>query len=301
MRRGGCGNGGTGQNLRRLLGKFFSDTQILVESTITRSRVIAMPSKEFNGIVEALRVAYRDRRHAAEMDALYRRFISPGDLAFDIGSLVGNRIGSFRRLGARVVALEPGPRAIRALRLLYGRNPQVTLVTAACGAVTGRARLSVNSENPSVSTVSGAFIAAARGADGWQDQRWDHEIDVPCTTLDALIAGYGVPSFIKIDVEGHELDVLSGLATLVPAVSFEFTTIQRDIAHGCLDRLADLGPYQFNVSLREDNRFVFEQPVDASQMAAYVSDLPDEANSGDIYAILPRPYCLVLDNAASAT
>ena len=49
------------------------------------------------------------------MDALYRRFVGPGDLAFDIGSHVGDRIGAFRRLGARVIALEPQPDCVRVL------------------------------------------------------------------------------------------------------------------------------------------------------------------------------------------
>ena len=245
-----------------------------------------VPSKELKGIAEALRVAYRDTQHAAKMDALYGRFLSPGDLAFDIGSLVGNRIGSFRRLGARVVAVEPGRLANRALRLLYGRDPNVTLINAACGEAAGAVRLSVNSENPSVSTVSDAFIEAAQGADGWQGQRWDRTIDVTCTTLDSLIGEYGVPKFVKIDVEGHVVEVLSGLRMPFAAVSFEFTSIQREIAHSCLNRLTDVGPYRFNVSLREDNRLMFVQPVIASQMAAYVDGLPHEANSGDIFATL---------------
>ena len=231
------------------------------------------------GIRQALRVHYRDPRHAAGMDALYGRILSPGDLAFDIGSLVGNRIGAFRRLGARVVAVEPGPLAQRALHLLYGRDPHVALIAAACGAAPGTIHLNLNSDNPSVSTVSSAFIEAARDADGWQGQHWDRTIEVACTTLDALIAEHGMPQFVKIDVEGHEADVLAGLATPVAAISFEFTTIQRDVAYRCLHLLADLGPYDFNVSLREDNRLMFEQPVDASGMVSFVRDLPDGSPS----------------------
>ena len=58
----------------------------------------------------------------AAMDALYGQFLTPGDLAFDIGSHVGDRISSFRRLGARVVALEPQPGPARAIRLIHGRD-----------------------------------------------------------------------------------------------------------------------------------------------------------------------------------
>ena len=56
------------------------------------------------------------------MDRLYGHFVRPGDLVFDIGAHVGDRVASFRRLGARVVAVEPQPAMVRALRLLYGRD-----------------------------------------------------------------------------------------------------------------------------------------------------------------------------------
>ena len=59
------------------------------------------------------------------MDALYAASSKPGDLAFDIGAHVGDRISSFRRLGARVVALEPQPGPARAIRLIHGRDPAV--------------------------------------------------------------------------------------------------------------------------------------------------------------------------------
>ncbi|MCC2101895.1 MAG: FkbM family methyltransferase, partial [Hyphomicrobiales bacterium] len=94
------------------------------------------------------------------MAALYARFVKPGDLAFDIGAHVGDRIGAFRRLGARVVALEPQPLCFRALQALYGDDASVTLVDAACGAREGAISLRVNSANPTVTTASQDFVAA---------------------------------------------------------------------------------------------------------------------------------------------
>ena len=72
----------------------------------------------------SLDVYYGDPAHEARMVELYGSFVKPGALAFDIGSHVGDRIGAFRRLGARVVALEPQPLCMRA-RGDFGNDPAI--------------------------------------------------------------------------------------------------------------------------------------------------------------------------------
>jgi FkbM family methyltransferase len=237
----------------------------------------------FAALRHSLDVYYGDPERDVAMDALYARFVRPGALAFDIGSHVGDRIASFRRLGARVVALEPQPLCARAIRALYADDPGVTAVEAACSDRPGRLTLRINSANPTVSTASIDFIDAADGAGGWEGQLWDAEMEVACTTLDGLIAQYGEPAFAKVDVEGFEDAVLAGLSQAVPALSFEFTTIQRDVAFRCLERLDALGPYGFDIALGESHRLTFGSWISGREMVAHIAALPHAANSGDVY------------------
>lgn len=240
-------------------------------------------------VARSVALYWGDARRRAALDRWYRRFLGPGSLAFDIGAHVGDRTACFRRLGARVVAAEPQPALARFLRRRFGADPAVVLVARAVGARPGRVTLHVNEANPTVSTASTAFLRAAAGAPGWEGQRWTRRVGVRATTLAALIRRHGTPDFIKIDVEGFEAEVLAGLRRPVPALSVEFTTIQREVAHAALARLAALGYRAFNASLGESLRFALPGVADAATMRAWIDALPLEANSGDVYASLtPR-------------
>ncbi len=241
--------------------------------------------RTLRGVVRSLRIYYGRGARRGDMDRLYRQFVRANDLVFDVGAHVGDRIASFRRLGARVVAVEPQPALARTLRLLYGRDRAVAIEPVAVGRNAGSIELRVNLDNPTVSSASDAFIKAADGAPGWEGQQWSKTVRVPVTTLDALIDRYGSPSFIKLDVEGFEVEALAGLTQPVPALSFEFTTIQRDLAIAGIERCAELGFLHFNAALGESQALAHPEWQDARSIANWLAALPMAANSGDIYAL----------------
>ena len=242
--------------------------------------------RTLRGVARSLRIYYGDRARRTAMDRLYGAFVRPGDLVLDVGAHVGDRIGAFRRLGARVVAVEPQPALIKTLKLIHGRDRAVAIEPTAVGRNTGMIDLKLNIDNPTVSTASDAFMRAADGAVGWEGQAWTKTIRVAVTTLDALIARHGMPAFIKIDVEGFEAEALIGLTRPPPALSFEFTTIQRDVAVACLERCAALGYGRFNAMLGESHVLVHAEWVSAEAIATWLDALPQSANSGDVYARL---------------
>jgi len=234
--------------------------------------------------VRSLRIYYGDRTRAAAMDRLHSGFVEPGDLVFDVGAHVGDRVASFRRLGAKVIAVEPQHAMARVLRLLYGLNRAVAIEEVAVGREAGRVRILINADNPTVSSISRAFVDAARDAPGWETERWTKSAEVVLTTLDALIAKHGKPVFIKLDVEGFEAEALQGLSQAVPALSFEFTTIQRGVALACVERCSALGYARFNAALGESQIFVNDW-VDSDAISRWLTELPQSANSGDVYAV----------------
>jgi len=97
-------------------------------------------------------------------------------------------------MGSEVVAIEPNPENARRIRAALARNRlDATLIEAAVGAREGSAYLDVQGE-------SSTGRLAAEG------------IPVSVTTLDSVYEQREIapPSFVKIDIEGSEGNVLLG-------------------------------------------------------------------------------------------
>ena len=219
---------------------------------------------------------------------IYAPFIRPGDLCFDIGAHLGDRVYALSKLGARVVALEPHPGLIRRLRRWYGNQKNITLVEQAVSNQPGTASLWISRLTPSISTISHQWLTSVQRNRRFSTARWEEEITVLVTTLDALIAQYGKPVFCKIDVEGAELDVLQGLSQPLTALSFEYIPAVIETAVGCIERLSQLGEYEYNWRVSEFPRWRSSVWLNSMDMIAQLESMSREDNSGDVYARLVR-------------
>jgi len=239
---------------------------------------------QYIGLLRSILMYYAIPFRRGRLLRAYAQFIRANDLCFDIGAHVGNRIRVWNDLGARVVALEPQPHCMRLLRRWYGHHPQITLLEQAVGATAGTQSLFISQRTPTVSTLSRDWIAAVQQTDSFAHVEWNETVPVTVTTLDALIAEYGEPAFCKIDVEGYELEVLQGLSYPIPALSFEYIPATCESAVACIDRLNDLGHYQFNWSPGEWHQLQSSVWLSADEMATILTNMPLNGRSGDIYA-----------------
>lgn len=215
---------------------------------------------------------------------LYAQFIQPGDICFDIGANIGERTAYFVKLGATVVAVDPQPSCCRQLEKSFADNNQVTVINKALGAKTGTADMMVCSSS-AISSMSPEWINAVKESGRFAEFDWDQKITVEVTTLDQLIDAFGKPSFIKIDVEGFEYNVINGLSQPVGALSFEYTPETKDISMKCIAHLAALGDVVFNYCLGENMRFELAEWLSPTKMMAEIDAMKvDTKVWGDIYA-----------------
>jgi FkbM family methyltransferase len=243
-----------------------------VITDLARSTGIYYP---LHGMRPSMRAARRRR-----VD-FYRQFIKRGDLAFDVGANIGNRVEAFVVLGARVIAIEPQPWCVDQLRSRYGSNRKVQILPIGAGAAAGSATLHLASAH-TIASMSDRWMEATSASKRFASSAWNESVEVPVETLDALIAQHGVPHFCKIDVEGFELEVLKGLTHPVPGISFEFTPETSGDTAECLGLLQRLGDYSFTYSLNETMEFESGWTT-AGEVMDRVRSL-DLQQWGDVYA-----------------
>ena len=237
------------------------------------------------GITRSLVTYYGPVWRRRQMEAFYRQFLQAGDLAFDIGAHVGNRVRVFRRIDTRVIAVEPQPDFIALLRLLYGRDSGVSIEASGVAAEPGQGKLHLSRRTPTVSTFADSWREDVQTDRRFQRIRWDGAISVPLVSLDELIARHGEPQFCKIDVEGFEYEVLSGLSQPLAALSFEYIPVAAVRAIACVERISALGDYRYRHSRVETHRWASPGWLGPQAMIELLDNLPTDDRSGDVYVV----------------
>jgi FkbM family methyltransferase len=211
---------------------------------------------------------------------LFAELVHRGDLVMDVGANIGEFTGAFRDLGARVVAVEPQPRLSAHLRARFRSDRLVTVVSTAVSDHEGEATLYTTTADALATLEATRANGGATGAGA--ELPWNGRITVPLRTLDTILAEHGVPTLVKIDVEGHEPGVVKGLTSARPSVFFE---VNQPGVTAVLETLAARGYTEFYVRRGEQPEWVSREPMSAAQVAEY---LDGHTGDHDCLALSPE-------------
>ena len=134
------------------------------------------------------------------------KFIKSGDLIFDIGGNIGQYALRFSEAvtnKGKVITFEPDLKNYAFLKFNIDINVTNNILPVNVG-LSNREGEAVFYRDITTGGRLGSFIKSTDLSD-------KSEI-VKITTLDKLIDQYGIPNFIKVDVEGFEVECLKGLS-----------------------------------------------------------------------------------------
>lgn len=229
-----------------------------------------------------VRLAALDGRGSGPAGILFKPD-HPRALVFDVGANVGNRSKIFLKMGCRVAAVEPQAECARMLRACYGGKGRLEVIEKALGSSEGEAEMRVASID-TLSSLSPDWIDAVQRSGRFAGFEWDQKRKVKTTTLDRLIEDYGKPAFIKIDVEGFDLEVVRGLSRPVEALSPEFSPETMEKTVECMRHLSSLDRLEANFSAGESMRFLRDEWFSMDEMRAVLNSYRDDMQLfGDVY------------------
>ena len=187
-----------------------------------------------------------------ERRAFYLQFLSLSGIFFDIGANYGSRLEPLINDEVKIVAVEPQRECVRFLKRKFGKK--ITILQNGVGSKSESKTMYISTNANILSSFSKEWIDSTKQSGRFKSVNWNTTRTIEMITLDYLIANYGTPDFVKIDVEGFELEVLKGLSQPVKALSLEYTVPERkDALVDCLNYLNMLysGEISFNYCASE--------------------------------------------------
>lgn len=186
----------------------------------------------------------------------YRQLFDAGALVFDVGANLGYFTSKFLECGAgKVVAIEPQTDMCKNIRERFSKK-NVSVLGLGLGSSDKSEKMYICKKSKTISTFSKKWTTGRFSTDDFEFV--ESKNLYPITTLDFIIDTFGIPEYVKIDVEGYEFEVLSGLSHPIKSISFEFVEEFKSDISLCAHLIEKLGKYEFNFTRGDNDDFETE-------------------------------------------
>lgn len=199
-------------------------------------------------------------------DNFLRTHPAKNNLIFDVGANRGTKSFIFSKLCKTVYAFEPSENLYLFLQDKF-KNSNVKVLKYALGSQVTELDLYLVENNEAYNSLNIKHIETTATKRGISNIDSVKVKKVKVERLEKFIMQFGVPKYIKIDVEGYEYEVLLGLETPVPLLSFEVNLPEfSEEAVNALEYLDDLskGKYKYNYST--NNSLILEKFIGKDEM-----------------------------------
>lgn len=172
---------------------------------------------------------------------------------FDIGANIGMWSLANSNVCDKIIAVEASPYTYNLLVNKCQQNNKIVYENyAVCNHTEGSITFYEEQNGNTLSTINKQWLTSSESRFYNTAYR---EITVRTITIDALIEKYGIPSLIKIDVEGGEYECISSLTQKIDMLCFEWASEVNPISFNCLDYLVGLGFSQFYLQFSDEYTF----------------------------------------------
>jgi FkbM family methyltransferase len=222
------------------------------------------------------------------MDIL-KTILKENDLVFDVGCNIGVKTKEYLNEKTKVVCFEPQPSCVDYLYGYFKNNENVFIEPIGLDNKIGESVIYEASHN-TISSMSEEFIETVK-KERFKGYQWGKKINIKTDTLDNMVTKHGTPTYIKIDVEGYELNVLQGLTNPVDIISIEYTPELKKSTLNCIEYVDKLnnGKSLFNYGYREDKEFKFNEWISKDEITEYITSITDYVfEFGDVYIKLVK-------------
>ena len=110
-------------------------------------------------------------------------------------------------------------------------------------------------------TISTADVDWIKNSRFTKNYNWRPIQGMPTYSIDDLVQKYGTPSFLKIDVEGYEYNVIKSITQKYCPLNFEWAEEKKEELLLTLEYLRTLGYTQF--ALQEEDGYTYDVPQES--------------------------------------